>query len=423
MKTITGFKDRYGVELRRRRWLTDTAICIAESFGYEPIAVPPIERAEAYNPNIVGLSPWPEWNPNGCFFFDIDNYVDTYSSPESKTAAVLIPEGTLSLTRWLGPQLTGAGTSILPMKIYYDLQCFRNELTSSLSLTKGRSFSQFGLEILGAHSISADIEQMAIAHEMLSGLGVDGAKIVFRMSCNELFLSMAEKAGLSLESRVIVKGYLDIIAECKAGKKPERLNATIKLFWSIINRASERNLDKAWEYILSRNAGDITNQDRDMLSDYSPKSVERLSIISEVLKIIDIPCEIDFCVVRSHEYYTGITFEIDFIGKQSRYVEVGGGGRYDRLLGNFTPSTGPKSVPCVGFAFGVERLQSALEAEGFFPDVVERKGRFLDLAKKSNIDSYTLSVTDSETDLAKMYVNSIVALRKKRVSGRVSVTV
>ena len=247
MKSIEGFKDRFGVELRRHRFLVDASTSVAESFGYEPISVPIVERAEAYDQEIVGLSPWPEWNPNGCFFFDIDNYTSSYDVPNSKTAAVLIPEGTLSVTRWLGAQLDGKNDrDLLPLKIYYDLQCFRNELTSTLSATKGRSFSQFGSEVLGSDKITADIEPMVMAHEILLTLGVDHAKVVFRISSNELFLSMAAATGLSDAERVELKEQLDTIAECKAGKKPERLENTVKAFWEIIHGSPERNHDGAW---------------------------------------------------------------------------------------------------------------------------------------------------------------------------------
>jgi histidyl-tRNA synthetase len=42
-------------------------------------------------------------------------------------------------------------------------------------------------------------------------------------------------------------------------------------------------------------------------------------------------------VARSHECYIGFTFEFDLLGRDSRDVEVGGGGRYDRPLGNRSP--------------------------------------------------------------------------------------
>ncbi|MCH1927557.1 ATP phosphoribosyltransferase regulatory subunit, partial [Shewanella sp. C31] len=65
-------------------------------------------------------------------------------------------------------------------------------------------------------------------------------------------------------------------------------------------------------------------------------------------------------MVRGLDYSVRTAFEVhhEAIGAQSA---LGGGGRYDglsELLG------GPR-VPGVGFAFGVERVALALEAEGF----------------------------------------------------------
>jgi histidyl-tRNA synthetase len=75
---------------------------------------------------------------------------DSYDEQPTRTEAVLIPEGTLSVTRWLGARLTPDNMdSVLPKKIYYDVRCLRNELTSTLSNTKARQFTQFGIEVLG----------------------------------------------------------------------------------------------------------------------------------------------------------------------------------------------------------------------------------------------------------------------------------
>jgi len=76
---------------------------------------------------------------------------------------------------------------------------------------------------------------------------------------------------------------------------------------------------------------------------------------------------IDPSVVRGLEYYTGpvfeaeLTFEIkDEKGNPVRFGSVGGGGRYDGLVGRFRS----ESVPATGFSIGVSRLQAALTALG-----------------------------------------------------------
>ncbi len=74
---------------------------------------------------------------------------------------------------------------------------------------------------------------------------------------------------------------------------------------------------------------------------------------------------IDFSVVRGLEYYTGPVFEAELTfevkgddGKPVRFGSVGGGGRYDGLVGRFRPD----SVPATGFSIGVSRLFAALKA-------------------------------------------------------------
>ena len=77
--------------------------------------------------------------------------------------------------------------------------------------------------------------------------------------------------------------------------------------------------------------------------------------------------EISASVVRGLEYYTGpvfeaeLTFEIkDEKGNPVRFGSVGGGGRYDGLVGRFRS----EPVPATGFSIGVSRLQAALAALG-----------------------------------------------------------
>ncbi len=76
---------------------------------------------------------------------------------------------------------------------------------------------------------------------------------------------------------------------------------------------------------------------------------------------------IDPSVVRGLEYYTGpvfeaeLTFEVkDEDGRPVRFGSVGGGGRYDGLVGRFRS----EPVPATGFSIGVSRLAAALAALG-----------------------------------------------------------
>ena len=66
----------------------------------------------------------------------------------------------------------------------------------------------------------------------------------------------------------------------------------------------------------------------------------------------------DMLLIRGQGYYTGTVFEI-----QSNKFRgaIGGGGRYDGLVGKFTG----ENVPAVGFSIGFERIFQILEEQGF----------------------------------------------------------
>lgn len=65
----------------------------------------------------------------------------------------------------------------------------------------------------------------------------------------------------------------------------------------------------------------------------------------------------DPTLVRGMGYYTGTIFEIKLAAFSS---SVGGGGRYDRMVGKFTG----KDVPAVGFSIGFERIMTLLMDDG-----------------------------------------------------------
>jgi histidyl-tRNA synthetase len=69
--------------------------------------------------------------------------------------------------------------------------------------------------------------------------------------------------------------------------------------------------------------------------------------------------ETDKHLVRGLDYYTKTVFEFTYPGLGAQDA-IGGGGRYDRLIGEL----GGPGCGAIGFALGIERILLALEAEG-----------------------------------------------------------
>ena len=113
--------------------------------------------------------------------------------------------------------------------------------------------------------------------------------------------------------------------------------------------------------------------------------------LDEIMKQVseDLDCKIVFdpTLVRGMGYYTGPIFEIRVDDLAS---SVGGGGRYDNMVGNFIN----QSVPACGFSIGFERLVLLLEERGFvIPSkkekiayVVSDKNNLSNALKKANKD-------------------------------------
>lgn len=88
----------------------------------------------------------------------------------------------------------------------------------------------------------------------------------------------------------------------------------------------------------------------------------------------NIRMKFDPTLVRGMGYYTGTIFEIK---TEAFGSSVGGGGRYDRMVGKFTG----QDVPAVGFSIGFERIMTILTEDGGI-DLISRRNKTAWLIEK-----------------------------------------
>ena len=99
-------------------------------------------------------------------------------------------------------------------------------------------------------------------------------------------------------------------------------------------------------------------------------SLEMIITSVESAKEADFRMLFDPTLVRGMSYYTGTIFEIsmdEFGGS------VGGGGRYDKMIGKFTG----QDTPAVGFSIGFERIVMLLMERGYKVPTSKEKKAFL----------------------------------------------
>jgi len=92
------------------------------------------------------------------------------------------------------------------------------------------------------------------------------------------------------------------------------------------------------------------------------EAMEDLRILFEYLDAMDRLqyVRFDLSLARGLDYYTGVIYEAVCVSGDTQVGSIGGGGRYDNLVGMFQEAG--KATPCVGVSVGIERVFTLMEA-------------------------------------------------------------
>jgi ATP phosphoribosyltransferase regulatory subunit len=273
----------------------------------------------------------------------------------------LRPEMTTSVGRLVATRLRG---DPLPLRLAYAGQVFRGREAGSGLL---REFPQVGCELIGARTLDADAELVALAVEALRAAAV----------CSPLGEG-APSVGAGDAQPSISLGHVGVLQGILAGLDlPEDDAAAIrsllyqKDFVGIRDLLDRRHapagmVDALLALPTLRGATAIAEARRLVTSPAGQQVLRNLTELGEILDAHGVgdAVTIDLSIIRDFDYYTGIVFEGH---TPSLGVPLLGGGRYDRLLERFGAS-----YPATGFAVRVERLLAAVpeEDDRWAPDVV-----------------------------------------------------
>jgi histidyl-tRNA synthetase len=214
-----------------------------------------------------------------------------------------------------------------------------------------REFYQCDVDMLGSRSMIVEAEIISASTEALRKLGF--TDFVVRLNHRKVLTGILSAAGIAPEKhgtalvaldkldKVGTEGVLrefaerDVLIET-AGKK------LLALFED--SESNEKMLDQLQEFIGSHAAGSEGITDLRKIVSYLPSSAVR----------------IDPSLARGLSYYTGAIMEIqvkDLAGS------LGGGGRYDNLVGMFLG----QDIPACGFSLGLERIIVVMSERNMFP--------------------------------------------------------
>lgn len=289
---------------------------VAARYGFGEIRLPTFEVTELFQRGVGGTTDV------------VQKEMYTFQDRDGKSIS-LRPEGTAGTVRALIEN--GKCSDVLPLKLYYILNCFRHEKPQA---GRYREFYQFGVEMFGAGAAAADASVISLANTLLTELGVQNIHLHINSigcpSCRPQF-------------QKTLRDYLalhrdELCQTCQGRLETNPLRVL-----------------------------DCKNPECRAIAEKAPKTTEHLcpacashfSALQEYLRAEGIPYEVDSGIVRGLDYYTRTVFEFiaPVVGAQST---VCGGGRYDGLM----QELGGPALPGIGFGMGINRLILAMQGCG-----------------------------------------------------------
>ncbi len=355
-KPVTGMKDILPREMRIRDYLIALIKETYSSFGFTPIETPAVE-------NIANLSS-KQGGENEKLIFKIlkrGDKLDIAAAAESGDANELVDGGlrydlTVPLVRFYSNNQANLPVPFKALQIGSVWRADRPQ--------KGRfrQFYQCDIDILGEPGNIAEIELILATTTTLSKIGFKDFKI--HINERRMLKAMAAYSGFAEEDydnvfiildkmdKIGIDGVKSELAE--AGYATDVIDKYTDLLTNISGKASL----EAIEYLGNTLGSFLEEGTADSLR-------EIIETVDEV-KTGTFEMLFDPTLVRGMSYYTGTIFEIEVPEFGS---SVGGGGRYDKMVGRFTG----QDTPACGFSIGFERIVTILlDNDYVIPDESEK---------------------------------------------------
>ena len=311
----SGTRDVLPDEMRELRAITETLRGVFETHGYGEVYTPAIEYE-----SVLAQAPGSNVSPAYRVF-------DDHGEILALRADMTVPIARLVATRY--------PTADPPLRFCYIAHAYRAVRPHRGQM---REFLQAGIELVGAPGAAGTAEALTVLCGALDAVGLGGYRVglgdaslypKLMAACDvpdeartRLLHELGTKDLVGLEHEVHDLGLPDEAAELLV-RVPQL-------------RGGPDVLAGSGALVADALAGL-----RDVLDLLAPAVAERVIF--------------DLGLARGLGYYSGAVFDVY---DPALGAPLGGGGRYDDLLGRFG-----RSLPAVGFALGVDRLHAALSGE------------------------------------------------------------
>lgn len=300
IQTLKGFRDFLPDEARKRQYIISILKNTFESFGFEPLETPSLEYEEILS---------------GKYGEEGDKLMYKFEDNGGRKVALRYDQ-TVPLSRVVAQYRQNLP---IPFKRYQIQPVWRAENTQK---GRFREFLQCDIDTIGVSQGLADAEILAVIAQSYEQLGISNFTIL--VNDRSLFTDLPSKA---------------IIA---------------------IDKLKKIGIDNVKNELES--LGVNPNKVDELLNSEIPASLREIIDEAKELGVNDNKIRFEPTLARGLDYYTGIIIEVEI--ESYNVGSVGGGGRYDNLIGMFAGT----QIPSVGFAFGFDRVMEAMEEQNLFPE-------------------------------------------------------
>jgi histidyl-tRNA synthetase len=358
-----GTRDYLPAAVRQRQYAISVIRKVYEAHGFEPLETPAIERLEALSG---------KYGEEGDqLMFKVLLRGQPLVQGIEQAAKLLTEPGAVVEGR-SGKTAPGAPALLADLGLRYDLTVplARAYAANQAELPaifkryqiqpvwradtpgKGRlrEFYQCDLDVVGSTSLLVEAEVAGAAVECVKRLGF--TEFTLRLNHRGLLRALVERAGLAPHQEVDAITAIDKLDKVGAegvdreleerGVAPASRGQLLELL------AGGANLERVHAFLAGHTAGEQAIAEVRQLLELSAGTAAGSHI------------RFDLALARGLGYYTGCIFEL---ASPKFGGSLGGGGRYDGLIGLFLG----RPVPACGFALGFERLLLLMEEGGLFP--------------------------------------------------------
>lgn len=341
-----GTRDFSPLEMARRNYIFNTIQSVFSLYGFQQIETPAMEN--------IGTLMGKYGEEGDKLLFRIQNSGEKAASAPEKG---LRYDLTVPFARYVVQHRENIQ---FPFKRYQIQPVWRADRPQK---GRYREFYQCDVDVIGTNSLVCELELIQIVEEVYRRLGINVC--------------------LHINNRKVLAGIAEIIGQ------PEKIiDITVAIdkldkigIENVNKELTEKGLpQEAIEALqpilhLSGSTADKIAALRGILasSEIGTQGVEELEQLFALIQGAEVKLniELDLCLARGLNYYTGAIFEVKALDVQMGSIT--GGGRYDNLTGIF----GMPNVSGVGISFGADRIYDVLTELNLYPASLQSSTQLL----------------------------------------------